>query len=227
MVHRLSLPIPTGLTGLTIVLPALHGLVLERLTRLTTNGKSPALAPRARRSSTASYASSFRRRRRTTFTSLTLIFLTVTATALATLAGTHLAPASGLTCGLEDAWRALYRGGKEPEVRRIQDAFDCCGLRSVYDMAWPFAKHDPESGRTARSTCARTYGRERACFGAWREEEQVVAGLVVIVCAGVWVWEVSRFFFWRTVGRNTEGLEVSRAIGWKDGRKVLTNDCCR
>lgn len=193
-IQRLSLPIPTALSGLAILLPALHGVLIDRLTHLTskpTSSSSPSIT-RPRRSSTASYPSPRLRRRRhhTTLTALTLILLTIISTVLATLAGTHIGPASALTCGLEDAWRALYRGGREPEVRRIQDAFDCCGFRSVYDMAWPFAKHDPDTGRTAPSTCARTYGRTRSCLAAWRAEEGLVAGLVVGVCVGVWVWEM-------------------------------------
>lgn len=184
-IQRLSLPIPAILSGLAIVLPALHGVCLERLTRLTHSGLPLTLASRARRSSTTSYSSTrgSRRRRHTNATTLTLLGLTIFTTVLATMAGTHLAPAGALACGLDEKWKQLYRDHQEPEIRRIQDMFNCCGLHSVYDMAWPFAKHD--GGRTVRSTCSRTYQRENACFGAWRQEEQIVAGLIVIICGGV------------------------------------------
>ncbi|OJD31835.1 tetraspanin tsp3 [Diplodia corticola] len=183
--QRLSLPVPSILSGLTVILPALHGVCLERLTQLARPGLQSASASA---SASASPMVGPRNKRHDIVTTLTLLALTIFTTVLATMAGTHLAPADGLSCALDDKWLKLFRNEQGPEIRRIQDTFNCCGLRSVYDMAWPFEKH--EAGNTIPSTCPRTYGRDRSCFGAWRGEEQVVSGLIIVVCGGVWLWDM-------------------------------------
>ncbi|KAB2579564.1 hypothetical protein BFW01_g4781 [Lasiodiplodia theobromae] len=175
----LSVPVPGILSGLVIILPALHGICLERLTRLTQPEFSLTLA---------SPPIGARNARHHHITMLTLLALTIFTTVLATMAGTHLAPADGLTCGLDKKWLKLFRNTQGPEIRRIQDTFNCCGLHSIDDMAWPFAKH--EAGRTVPSTCWRTYKREKSCFGAWREQEQIISVLIIVVCGGVWLWDM-------------------------------------
>lgn len=115
--------------------------------------------------------------------------LVVATTVLATLSGTYLAPADSLNCTLHEQWLALFRTKNGKQIRTIQDALQCCGFRSVYDMAWPFPQ--PNGGRTQRSTCAKTYERTAACFAGWRKEEQKMAGLLIMVCVGAWACQVS------------------------------------
>ena len=56
-------------------------------------------------------------------------------------------------------------------------------------MAWPF-----QDGRNhAADACAKMFGREESCFGEWRRDEQIVAGLLLIVAVGTFVVKVSRW----------------------------------
>jgi len=67
-------------------------------------------------------------------------------------------------------------------IRAIQDAFDCCGLNSVVDRAFPF------SG--GRSQCSEVYGRKKSCFANWRKAEQTNAGLFLLVAFVVFLIKV-------------------------------------
>ena len=57
-------------------------------------------------------------------------------------------------------------------------------------MAWPF----PAKGRPV-TACASTFGRERSCFGAWRRDEQVTGGLLLLVAAGTFLMKVRGVLF--------------------------------
>ena len=103
-------------------------------------------------------------------------------TIVATLAMTYLVPPSSLACGLDERWLSLYRAKNGKAIRAIQDSFDCCGLNSVVDRAFPF------SGE--KSDCAGVYGRTKSCFAEWRKAEQTNAGLFVIVALVVFLIKV-------------------------------------
>ncbi|KAL8924200.1 MAG: hypothetical protein Q9208_004164 [Pyrenodesmia sp. 3 TL-2023] len=45
-------------------------------------------------------------------------------------------------------------------------------------MAWPF------DGDQGAGTCTTMYGRGQSCLGAWRKDQQVFAGLVLLVAVG-------------------------------------------
>jgi hypothetical protein len=92
-------------------------------------------------------------------------------------------PPSSLHCGLKERWYTLYNWKDGDAIRRIQDAFDCCGLDTVKDRAWPFSFN-------GASTCAKDFGRKNSCFGAWRKEEQIQAGLLLLVAVLVFVVKV-------------------------------------
>ncbi|KAK1815297.1 hypothetical protein LTR12_010266 [Friedmanniomyces endolithicus] len=64
----------------------------------------------------------------------------------------------------------MFKAKDGEKIARIQDGFQCCGLRSVRDMAFPFpdASHGSEA-------CVVRYERGTACMDAWREEERKVA----------------------------------------------------
>lgn len=104
-------------------------------------------------------------------------------TIVATLAMTYLVPPSALKCGLNDRWQFLFREKNEKAIRAIQDSFDCCGLNSVVDRAFPFSSD--------RSKCPEFYGRNQSCFAAWRKAEQANAGLLLLVALVVFMIMVS------------------------------------
>ncbi len=107
-------------------------------------------------------------------------------TVIATLAGTHLAPGSGLTCGLNEQWQLMYHKKDVTTIRRIQDSFECCGLRSVVDRAWPF----PDKEHSANA-CPDAFKRTKSCFNDLKGQEQLVAGLLLLVAVLMFLWKVS------------------------------------
>jgi hypothetical protein len=116
--------------------------------------------------------------------SLFLIYETV----LAALAGTHIAPMGGLMCPLKDKWEEMFRAKDGEHVRGIQDALECCGFRSVRDMAWPFPDGGKEVGVDA---CVVRFERERACVEPWRDAERRMAVILLVVPVAVFLWQVS------------------------------------
>ncbi|KAF2839692.1 hypothetical protein M501DRAFT_1015786 [Patellaria atrata CBS 101060] len=174
--HALSLPLPTAIPSLATLTPSMAGLsalyLLPRvptsmLRQLTLNKKS---------------------QKATLTRILFFLLLTVYETVLATLAGNYIS-SSTQDCGLQERWKSLYRAKDITGIKRIQDSGECCGFRSVFDMAYPF----PGKGHP-KSTCSEMYGRNRSCLGSWRGEEKKVAGLVVLVIVGVFVWELIVIF---------------------------------
>lgn len=79
----------------------------------------------------------------------------------------------------------LFRSKNEGAIRRIQDAFDCCGFKSTLDMAWPFVAKNIGAGE-----CVARYRRNTACEAAWRQTEQVNAGLLLLVATVVFAIKV-------------------------------------
>lgn len=114
------------------------------------------------------------------------IFL-VYETVLATLAGTHLAPAGSLDCALREQWLALYRSKDAASIRAVQDRYNCCGLASMRDMAWPFPS---ASGHETVDSCLERYQRDTPCLELWRDAERRVAGILLAVALAVFVWQV-------------------------------------
>jgi len=106
-------------------------------------------------------------------------------TVLATIAGTHLSPSGSLTCALRERWETMFRGKDSEDIRRIQDAFGCCGFNSPRDMAFPF----PSQGHGA-DTCMVRYDRDTACVDAWRNEERKVAIMLLVIPLAVFLWKV-------------------------------------
>jgi hypothetical protein len=117
---------------------------------------------------------------------VTFSVLLVFEVTLATLSGTYLAPTGSLNCGLEETWLRLFQAKDSRAVRRIQDDFDCCGLRSTRDRAWPFPGQD-----NTVDSCWQRFQRDRSCLTSWRSEEQRIAGLLVLVTVLTFVWKVS------------------------------------
>lgn len=162
-----SLPIPNAMPALTIALPPLAGIALE--TCISLNQK---LAAKGQLQTSRIFQ-------------ITIAVFLVYETVVATLAGTHLAPPGSLDCGLRERWQGIFDAKDAGRVRVIQDAFRCCGLKSVKDMAWPF----PDAMHQA-DACVRRYERDTACLGPWRAEERKVAVLLLVVPVAVFIWMV-------------------------------------
>ncbi|KAI0900655.1 hypothetical protein F4806DRAFT_164250 [Annulohypoxylon nitens] len=157
----LSLPLSTGTTVLTIILPIiaaanvfftplLHRFLQSRTRSLATQQLLPI--------------------------ALQLIqgILTVV---LATLSAQGFVPGKLLECSLEGNWQRMYSAKDDQALQRIQDSFNCCGLRSTRDRDFP---------RTHQ--CLTTYpSRTISCLDPWRAAEQKTAGLgfAAIVVVGV------------------------------------------
>jgi hypothetical protein len=82
----------------------------------------------------------------------------------------------------------MFSHKKVEQIRTIQDAFNCCGLKNSRDMAWPF----PDKTHDARS-CETMFGHSNGCLGAWKGEEQRMAGLLMGMVGLVFIWQVSLF----------------------------------
>lgn len=177
--NRLNLPIPNALTTLTLALAPVAGLTIE-----TSNALATALLdnPKARNAPKSTIPPVFLPG------TVTIALLLIYETVVATLAGTHIAPNAALICGLQERWHALFTAKDATAVRRIQDTFQCCGLRDASDMAWPF----PDGGHGA-DACLVRYGGDRAggCLEPWRAEEKRVGALMLVVAIGVFLWMVS------------------------------------
>lgn len=111
-------------------------------------------------------------------------FQLVYETIIATLALTHMIPPANLACGLNDQWQKMYRDKNGEAIKAIQDSFNCCGLNSVVDRAYPFVNGKP-------SKCATIFERNKSCFGEWRKAEQTNAGLLFLVALLVFAVKAS------------------------------------
>jgi hypothetical protein len=107
-------------------------------------------------------------------------------TVLATLLLSSAVPSAARTCLLASTWQSLFSSKNAASIRRIQDAFECCGFNSVRDRAWPFAE-DRGSG----SACAERFGRTATCSVSWTAALQRTAGMDSGVVIAVGVLQVS------------------------------------
>ena len=114
-----------------------------------------------------------------------MMLLVIYDTVIATLALTHMTPPDDLSCHLERQWAWLFSSKNADVIRRIQDRHQCCGLHSVQDRAWPF----PDSSHTA-AACYEAFGRQRSCFGGWRQDEQITGGLMLVVAVVAFLVQV-------------------------------------
>lgn len=109
------------------------------------------------------------------------MFLVVYETVLATLAVTQMIPSDVLSCGLSEHWQSLWSSHNAEAIKRIQDAHNCCGLNTVKDRAWPFG------GNKGAGTCSITYGRGQSCLPGWKRDQQINAGLILLVAVGTFL----------------------------------------
>ncbi len=165
----LSLPLSTGTTALTIVLPflaAINFFITPQLRSLLGYGirASPILQ----------------------FVPFALqIFQGVLTAVLATLAAQGFVPGQLLDCGLEGRWQGLWHNRDGHAIERIQETLGCCGLRSTVDRDWPPAG------------CKALYkDRHTSCLGPWRATMQRSAGFEFAIVVAVGVLQVSTFSYY-------------------------------
>jgi hypothetical protein len=165
--HKLSLPTSTTGHFLAIVLP----LILPIITYIFNHPTSSKLSlPISSNRRTMPF------RLPIIPTAITILFMLDTA--LLTIASTAL-ESSTFTCALETRWHQLFQKKNEGAVRVIQDAFDCCGLRTLVHEPWPFPP-------TPLRTCSERYNRGLACEGPWSTAGRGVwIGMVGVATANV------------------------------------------
>ena len=155
---QLSLPSPLLGHGLSILLPILTSIVVFHrfLPQVT---------------SKTSFFS------RQLIRMLALTILGLLDAVLLTLGSTLLTPELQ-TCSLETRWRALFQAHNVNAIRGIQDALNCCGLRTTLDQPWPWP--DNHGARY----CRENYRRERSCEVGWRAREVQVLTIWIVVGVG-------------------------------------------
>lgn len=87
-----------------------------------------------------------------------------------------MVPVDDLTCGLRRQWDRLYSNKDATAIRRIQDAHQCCGLVTPKDHAWPFQDKNNQP-----DACITAFDRHKGCLLDWRQDEQIYAGLLLLV----------------------------------------------
>ena len=103
-------------------------------------------------------------------------FFLIYESALAAIAGTHISPPGNLNCALRETWEKIFSEKDQQPIKRIQDAFQCCGLMSMKDKAWPF----PDATHDANACMVKYEERSRACLDPWRDEERKVAIMLLV-----------------------------------------------
>ncbi|KAI0116396.1 hypothetical protein GGR51DRAFT_501199 [Nemania sp. FL0031] len=153
----LSLPISTGLTVLTILLPLFAAANIIYTPILNRRIRSPTLL-------------------HLLLPALHVLqgMLTVI---IATLTAQGFANSQILDCGLEASWQLLWHNHDGRSIERIQNTFGCCGFKSLADRAWPREK----------GQCEEIYDRHTWCEAPWRAYMQRTSGLqfAVAVAAGI------------------------------------------
>ncbi|KAL9010502.1 MAG: hypothetical protein Q9173_004574 [Seirophora scorigena] len=163
-IRYLSLPISNASPIAAVILPLLTGIGIRGVQSLLPASSSSSLS---------------KHRASPPWLLPTLVVvLIIYDTVIATVGVTQMLPSSVLTCQLFERWQTLWITHDGDAIRRIQDAHQCCGLRTTGNMAWPF------DGNQHAGTCRTMYGRERSCLAPWRRDQQIHAGLLLLVAVG-------------------------------------------
>ena len=168
--QSLGLPISTITSTATLILPIFTGVVLQGARSLSRRSHGS--------SRTAQIKYSW-------VVTVLIMLLVIYETVIATLALTYVTPPSNLSCHLERQWGWLFSNKNADVIRRIQDRHRCCGLNTAQDRAWPFPDRDHTT-----AACHQAFGRQRSCFGAWRQDEQITGGLMLLVAVVVFLIKV-------------------------------------
>ncbi|PLB52469.1 hypothetical protein P170DRAFT_507261 [Aspergillus steynii IBT 23096] len=194
----LSLPLPTWLPVLTTLLSPLT------VTALAAIG---ILIPRTPTNAAAANSAIQR----------ALFFIdqahSILSTIIATLALAYLFPENILSCHLDHQWQSYFSARNAAPIRSIQDTFQCCGLRSIHDRAWPFK--DKAHGDDA---CEKQLGFRRSCFEPWREQQRSVSWMIFVAAVLVWGVKVGYIQVFRR--RNSSWMDRRAARGASDYQRI-------
>ncbi|BCS20507.1 uncharacterized protein APUU_20939S [Aspergillus puulaauensis] len=152
------LPLPTWIPALATLLPILTPLVFAG-TRLLFN--------------TASH-------RLTQPIQILNHIHTILLTAIATIALSYIFPGNILSCHLEQQWQTYFHNKDAHAIRAIQDQYQCCGLRSIHDRAWPFKGND-----NGDNACELQFGYRQSCMVPWRGVQEGTSWMVFAAVLGI------------------------------------------
>ncbi|RCI11220.1 hypothetical protein L249_7641 [Ophiocordyceps polyrhachis-furcata BCC 54312] len=163
----LSLPLRPSLTITTIILPILSAANAIFYQRFLLRSASAAA------------------RRRTLPRAMTLQALQAILTVvMATLFFSDMMPSVARTCLLSHRWQRLFSSRDVDSIRRIQDALNCCGFRTVLDRPWPFP------GSQGARECADTYRRDVPCSQPWQMAMQRNCGVEFGLVIAIGFWQI-------------------------------------
>ncbi|KAL4940842.1 hypothetical protein BDV06DRAFT_230100 [Aspergillus oleicola] len=148
----------------------------------------------------------------TTLPQLLSQFHTILLSTLATLALAYLYPDSILSCHLEQQWQSLFASKNSRAIRSIQDRYQCCGLRSIHDRAWPFK--DKTHGDNA---CELQFGYNRACLESWMGGQRGVSWMVFVAVLGGLVVKV---IFAQLSTRRASWMETRFSNNGRDQQRI-------
>ncbi|KAJ5100787.1 hypothetical protein N7456_006839 [Penicillium angulare] len=137
---------------------------------------------------------------------------TIISTSVATLALAYLFPDRILSCNLDQQWQAFFQSKNSHAIRSIQDEFQCCGLRSLHDRAWPFK--DRNHGDNA---CELQLGYQRSCFAPWREQQQNTSWMIF---AAVVFMLASKIAFVQLPGQRMSWMSAQSGIMWPAYQRI-------
>ncbi|KAH7016108.1 uncharacterized protein B0I36DRAFT_336713 [Microdochium trichocladiopsis] len=198
----LSLPIPQPTSILVILLPWIAAAInfCTRITNTTTNKRLS--RPHAARAPIIRLARAA--------LPMLQVFQGILTVVLATLLSQTMTQNATTGCLAQGAWQGMWSAHDRRGIERIQDAFDCCGLNSVKDRAWP-----------RDGTCSSLYGRNSACGKPWEAALRRGSALdlgVCLVLGFIQLWQASRFFLSRSGGA---WAELGRGDGGSNGYRQL------
>ncbi|KAI5862287.1 hypothetical protein GGS23DRAFT_573580 [Durotheca rogersii] len=193
----LALPLATGTTVLAILLPffAAGNLFLTSAARRVPvgarTGSSSSSPSQSLPRSLASLAALVQ------FLPAALQLLQgVLTVVVATLAAERVTPGRTLGCGLEGNWQRMWSANDGQDIERIQNAFNCCGLRSPVDRAWPKRGEIP---------CTKLYNRANSCLAPWQESAQRAAGFELTIALVLGLFQLVHLVLFRLRRANGGG----------------------
>ncbi|KAK8025557.1 hypothetical protein PG990_003380 [Apiospora arundinis] len=94
-------------------------------------------------------------------------------------------------CNLQTTWRGFWMAHDGRSIESIQNAFGCCGFKSVRDMAWP-------SPHGNVGLCSELTHRGTSCAAPWRGTLRRLSGFefgVALGCAAIQFFYLARTLF--------------------------------
>ncbi|KAL0634864.1 hypothetical protein Q9L58_006224 [Maublancomyces gigas] len=115
---------------------------------------------------------------------------------------------TSISCPLERTWHGYFNNKDAGSIKAIQDALNCCGLKTVREQAWPFANKN-----TPADTCSTTFNRKTPCFGPWSQKHQLSASMFTTLAIVMLMSKVIIFAVYRRRARNQPLAATQRRIG--------------